>query len=520
MFQEHFLTVLFGAVMSITVPSTGFSPERSEFLNAQNEKFKVNIPATWNVVPSLETDQKITVDHTSSPKTEVTGIDKGLQISDTKVSTKTIEQTSPADAAREKRFDFVIDNGKNINIVMIIADPGQDQEEFWKNFKASHLFSVEGMVQSCNNNQVDKIQSRFSLDDALISANRDKKHDCEHMLRSNIASLLLWTRDVKGMTTGTLSNGNFTIPSLFGFEETVGLSKEFDEIEENNMKPEIHKLKPEIRDWHVIDVAKPTNRVSSFMSTQSNREDDEAAWNVFDMFSKIRMVLFRSLLESLGNVGASEEPIPSRRAHFLRSNLMDMVEELKSVENEKGFILVASVPASEVNSALENLQREAQDTLVIVTGVCTHDGKPVPYFARGPSAKIIREATKIWDIPNAIRSVIANGCQDCKNRRHDVSPPPIAQLKIVPHNLANFKRSLRDTVKKSDDDKKLIEAPVNKNEIIKTVADLSAKEETKNEDTDLLPKLETSSANFKMADKFTTILGIILSMVGAFTLTS
>lgn len=99
------------------------------------------------MVPSLETDQKITVDHTSSPKTEVTGIDKGLQISDTKVSTKTIEQTSPADAAREKRFDFVIDNGKNINIVMIIADPGQDQEEFWKNFKASHLFSVEGMVQ-------------------------------------------------------------------------------------------------------------------------------------------------------------------------------------------------------------------------------------------------------------------------------------------------------------------------------------------------------------------------------------
>lgn len=49
---------------------------------------------------------------------------------------------------------------------------------------------------------MDKIQSRFSLDDALISANRDKKHDCEHMLRSNIASLLLWTRDVKGMTTG------------------------------------------------------------------------------------------------------------------------------------------------------------------------------------------------------------------------------------------------------------------------------------------------------------------------------
>lgn len=73
----------------------------------------------------------------------------------------------------------------------------------------------------------------------------------------------------------------------------------------------------------------------------------------------------------------------------------------------------------------------------------------MPYFARGPSAKIIREATKIWDVPNIIKSIIANGCQDCKNRRHDVSPPPVAQLKIVPHNLANLKRPLRDTVKKS-----------------------------------------------------------------------
>lgn len=90
------------------------------------------------------------------------------------------------------------------------------------------------------------------------------------------------------------------------------------------------------------------------------------------MFSKIRMVLFRSLLESLGNVGASEEPIPSRRAHFLRSNLMDMVEELKSVENEKGFILVASVPASEVNSALETLQREVNNFVRKLIILSTH----------------------------------------------------------------------------------------------------------------------------------------------------
>lgn len=44
MFQERFLTVLFGAVMSITVPSSGFSPERSgnHFKKKKILFFKVN----------------------------------------------------------------------------------------------------------------------------------------------------------------------------------------------------------------------------------------------------------------------------------------------------------------------------------------------------------------------------------------------------------------------------------------------------------------------------------------------
>lgn len=46
MFQERFLTVLFGAVMSITVPSSGFSPERSGNHFKKKKKkilfFKVN----------------------------------------------------------------------------------------------------------------------------------------------------------------------------------------------------------------------------------------------------------------------------------------------------------------------------------------------------------------------------------------------------------------------------------------------------------------------------------------------
>lgn len=88
-------------------------------------------------------------------------------------------------------------------------------------------------------------------------------------------------------------------------------------------------------------------------------QSDDAAWKVFDMFSKVKWALFRSLLESLGgNIAATEESTPSRKLRALRSNLVDVVEELKSAENENGFILVASVPAIELDPALELLQRE------------------------------------------------------------------------------------------------------------------------------------------------------------------
>ncbi|KAK1118869.1 hypothetical protein K0M31_014640 [Melipona bicolor] len=456
MLEEHFLTVLLGTVLSMTLSCSGFNSERSG-----------NISATWNVVPPLETVQKVMADHISSPKMEVIGIDKDLQISDTKMSTKIVERTSSADAPREKKFDFTIENiGSDArfpkikdvdfvkemtietvsplpkNVILIIVESGQDQEDFWKNFKTTNVFSVEGVLQSCNNAQKDK--ARFSLDNAQI---RDKKHNCEHLLRSNIATLLLWTRDVKGMTTGTLSNANFTIPSLFGFEELAGLSREFYETDEKNMKPEVRS------DWHVIDLGKPTNHVSSLMAAQNTREDDEAAWNVFDMFSKVRLVLFRSLLESLGRrIASSNNATPSRKSHLLRFNLLDMLEKLRSDENEKGFVLVVSVLASELESPLEFLQhKESQVTLLVVIEACPHDGKPVPFVAQGPSAKLLREATTIWDVPTAIRHIIASGCQDpsCRNRRHDVISPPITPLKIIPRNVAVLRRTSRDTARKS-----------------------------------------------------------------------
>lgn len=110
-------------------------------------------------------------------KTEVTGVDKMLQISqsDTKTSTETVGQTSP-DATREKKFGFILENVENEtnfakilkdtkansvkdnsmndsgtsaprNVVLVIAETGQGSDDFWKNFRSSHSFSVDGFLQ-------------------------------------------------------------------------------------------------------------------------------------------------------------------------------------------------------------------------------------------------------------------------------------------------------------------------------------------------------------------------------------
>ncbi|XP_026674680.1 uncharacterized protein LOC108631429 [Ceratina calcarata] len=546
MLRGRLSTVALVVTMSMILSCFGFIPDRTASTS-------VNIPATWNVAPSLEIDPKVTIDRDPNARTELVSEQKSLQTlttkdsKDSKDTTRSVEQTSPANANREKRFDYTVEGtdarfsklsekGENAesehvenvvprNVVMIVAEPGEDRKDFWKNFTASHPFPVEATLQSCSN--AEATRTRFSLDDALIPGNRDKNRDCEHLLRSNIVSLLFWARDVKGMTTGTLSNCTFRIPSLFGYEESVGFSKELDEIDENNMRPEVRRLKPEIRgDWHLIDLGKPVSRASSLVPVQSTREDDEAAWNVFDVFSKIRLVLFRSLLESLGGNAASEDSIQPRR-----SNLLDMVEELRSIGNEKGFIFVSSVSGNELDSALDLLRREvSQDTLVVVTGVCSHDAKPVPLLAQGPSAKTLREASTVWDVPNAIKNIVANGCQDdnCKSRRHDVPPP--APLKIVPRTVPVFRRSSRDTVPKSDAGKKATSAIKDevkkvadldtKQDDAKSVAESNAKKEegAKNEAS---PKIENrNSAKSLEAERSTMLIGTFVSMIAAFTLTS
>jgi len=89
----------------------------------------------------------------------------------------------------------------------------------------------------------------------------------------------------------------------------------------------------------------------------------DVTWDIFDVFSKIRMAFIRSLLESLGrNNNASEEEVSSRRPFPAKLSVINLIEnsikELKSFPNDKGYMLIATVPNSERIVVIDLLQRE------------------------------------------------------------------------------------------------------------------------------------------------------------------
>lgn len=87
------------------------------------------------------------------------------------------------------------------------------------------------------------------------------------------------------------------------------------------------------------------------------------AWDVFDVFSKIRMAIFRSLLELLGrNRDTSQDDFPLHRSFPLKPTITNLIEntikKLKSISNNNGYMLVAVVPRNEQVGIVDLMQRE------------------------------------------------------------------------------------------------------------------------------------------------------------------
>lgn len=88
-----------------------------------------------------------------------------------------------------------------------------------------------------------------------------------------------------------------------------------------------------------------------------------STWDVFDMFSKIRMAIFRSLLELLErNRDTSQDDFSLHKSFPLKPTITNLIEntikKLKSISNNNGYMLVAVVPRSEQAVIADLMQRE------------------------------------------------------------------------------------------------------------------------------------------------------------------
>ncbi|CAL1683286.1 unnamed protein product [Lasius platythorax] len=454
---------IFAVLWSAMTCSFGFTMDRSAL-----------VPSTWDTAPSLDTYQR--VDSALNDKMQVTGMDRILPAVDAKVSAKLTERMAE-NQTREKRattesaeirIKFVnnttsttrnyasnfSEENTNVahiprNVILLLIDERYQDEKREENlwdYKNRLPFAIEGFLQRCH----DKIEiPGISLDGALISENKEKDCDREHILRANIGELLSWARQTRGMTTGAVHSSNFFISPF---------PRKFDVPKESDVKLELHKNKRDLNDvWQIIgdldDRAKSFPLVTADPKTETMNYND--TWDVFDMFSKISVAIFRSLLESLGrNGGSSEDDFSLHRSFPLKkeptvTNLIEnTIKNLKSISNNNGYILIAIVPRNEGVLAVDLVTRETSpnDTLLVVTQICAGDEESVPFVAQGPNREIFREVVTIGQLPIGIRKAIAGKCRDseCINRqKRDI--PIVSHLPIeIFSQLPARKRVTRD----------------------------------------------------------------------------
>ncbi|RLU26596.1 hypothetical protein DMN91_000392 [Ooceraea biroi] len=440
MFYFGILAVLW----SVLAYSIGFTMDRSAL-----------VPSMWDTAPSLDTYQKVFVDPALNGKIQVTGMDNILQAADVKVSVKLTEQM-PQNQTRKKRSttentttgmklvndgvtlvmkndssNVSVENANTVtplrNVILLLIDESSSNESnhgnSWEDCKKKLPFAIEGFLQSCR----DEIKAtNFTVSSAIVLENKEKNCDCEHILRSNIVDLLSWARHAKGMTTGTVSGSNFSIPSFPRYE--------FDAFDENEAKFEQRMDKHNSKDpWQMINLSDQTKSLSPVTMADSKSDgmsNFDGTWNIFDVFSKMWMAFFRSLLESVGrNNNTSEEEFSSRKPFLVKPSTISLIEntikELKSFPNNKGYILIATVPSNEHAVVIDLLQREIspKDTLLVMMEICSGK-KSVPFIAEGSNSGILREIKTIWELPIAIRKAIETNCHDpeCINRQKRDAP--------------------------------------------------------------------------------------------------
>ncbi|XP_043267130.1 uncharacterized protein [Venturia canescens] len=349
------------------------------------------------------------------------------------------------------------------NVVLLLIDYSRATlEHYFKFTEIVRKFAVHGFLSNC---------PKSSFEDPVSAHKFEGVCDCDYSLRANIRSLLYWAQH-KEMTIGAVSSINFSIPLPLGYEiPSVQLAKEFeDNGETKKFHQEIPRSNSESNQvWRLIDIEKqsisgkessPPHSANPGIRTLSKHEQGlngfDGMSNILDMLSRIRVAFFRILLESLGNMTATEDELNGKRSLPLEASfveiLTDAIREFKMMRNNNGFVLVAAAPRNEWSHAIDVLQHEilTKDTLLVVSGICSPTNDRTPFFAHGPGERLFKDARVISDLPELVKRAMTDGCleKSCKKQRFDT---PVAlsspELSSSPYQLPR-KRVGRESRKK------------------------------------------------------------------------
>ncbi|XP_043483467.1 uncharacterized protein LOC122511932 [Leptopilina heterotoma] len=243
--------------------------------------------------------------------------------------------------------------------------------------------------------------------------------DCRGFLQRNVVNLLEWAHRMKMIMTSVVTRQklkrtleiNEIFPSTKVNLESSLLAREAP-ILRMELFGEHSKLQ---NNWHLMDLNKeklPFDKLTG----------EEELNGFFGQFSMIRIAMFEKWLISLFN---NKEKIED-----LKGNLVELVKDTiaktKFLPDDKNFVFIAFSPGNELSAAVDFIKQvSSEDTLLLVTGTCSEEGKGIPFFARGPGSTNFNEATSILDLPLLVKRTASN-CEGlwCKfesfNRKFDL----------------------------------------------------------------------------------------------------
>ncbi|XP_015125975.1 uncharacterized protein LOC107047689 [Diachasma alloeum] len=340
------------------------------------------------------------------------------------------------------------ETGKNPRNVILVLLEGAESYDQWLKFKDNATLLTEGVLQKCSK-QV-----------SLRNVSESGKVNCEwkQMLKDGINDLLLWARQTKHMSIGTVSGGNFTLPSVFHFENPPLLPpKIFNKPQEIPLS----FLEPSTKLDNYSVNNSPANANHSgvgipltFNPYSTEGEVNEEPWDFLDVVSRIRFAVFRTFLDSLhGAFGRNDGDTPQSGIFTDKfpkhsSGIVDIVantlQDLQTIPSESGYLLIAVATSQELFEISELLRRmtSINDTLVILTALQNNDDRGIPVFTSGPGSTLINKTHTIYDIPKVIKWTLENA-----REIHQDRPPLSLSLHDTP----------RRRVARSDDEDETVD---------------------------------------------------------------